>query len=144
MTRPLGFGALASGSPTGVESCRRESRPLCRTVWLASKQSNLGVGVWLTVGVWHDAAMMHRTPKVVLISDPSVRDVPIRDCGEDLVDPRGEITTWVQGPDDGSLHWVRSSVRDRLVHAAQLLRPAYDLAVNEGWRPPAIQARGFD
>jgi zinc D-Ala-D-Ala dipeptidase len=88
--------------------------------------------------------MLHRAPKVVLMSDPGIRDVPIQDCGQDLVDPRGEITTWVQGPDDGSLHWVRSSVRDRLVHAAQLLKPAYTLAVNEGWRPPAIQARGFD
>jgi zinc D-Ala-D-Ala dipeptidase len=88
--------------------------------------------------------MLHRAPKVVLMSDPRVRDVPIQDCGEDLVDPRGEITTWVHGPGDDSLHWVRSSVRDRLVHAAQLLKPAYTLAVNEGWRPPAIQARGFD
>jgi zinc D-Ala-D-Ala dipeptidase len=88
--------------------------------------------------------MLHRAPKVVLMSDPRVGNVPIRDCGEDLVDPRGEITTWVQGPDDGSLHWVRRSVRDRLVHAAQLLEPTYTLAVNEGWRPPAMQARGFD
>lgn len=103
-----------------------------------------GVGCCWLWGVWHDAAMLHRAPNVVLMSDPRVRDLPIRECGEDLVDPRDEITTWVPRPGDGSLHWVRSTVRDRLVYAAQLLRPAYTLAVNEAWRPPAIQARGFD
>lgn len=88
--------------------------------------------------------MLHRAPKVVLMSDPRVSDVPIQDCGEELVDTSGAITAWMQGPDDGSLRWVRSSVRDRLVHAVQLLWPIYTLALNEGWRPPAIQARGFD
>jgi zinc D-Ala-D-Ala dipeptidase len=91
--------------------------------------------------------MLHRAPKVVLMSDPRVGDVPLQDCGEDLVDTRDAITA--TECEDGdcwytSSRWVRSSVRDRLVHAEQLLSPAYTLALDEGWRPPAIQARVFD
>lgn len=88
--------------------------------------------------------MLHRAPEVTLMSDPRVGDVLVQDCGETLVDTRDAITPWMLGPDDGSLRWVRSGVRDRLVHAAQLLRPAYTLALNEGWRPPDLQALGFD
>ena len=90
--------------------------------------------------------MLDRAPQVVLMSDPRVRDVPIQDCGEDLVDTRGAITA-TGGEDEDwytSSRWVRSSVRDRLVHAGQLLRPDYTLALDEGWRPPAIQALAFD
>jgi zinc D-Ala-D-Ala dipeptidase len=92
-------------------------------------------------------AMLHRAPKVVLMSDPRVGDVPLQDCAEHLVDTRDAITA--TECEDGdcwctSSRWVRSSVRDRLVHAAQLLSPTYALALDEGWRPPAIQARVFD
>jgi D-alanyl-D-alanine dipeptidase len=31
-----------------------------------------------------------------------------------------------------------------LIKAAELLRPAYILALNEGWRSPTLQASGFD
>ncbi len=88
--------------------------------------------------------MLDRAPEVVLMSDPRVSDVLVQDCGEALVDTSGAITAWMLGRDDGSVRWVRSSVKDRLVNAAQLLRPAYTLALNEGWRPPAIQAMSFD
>jgi zinc D-Ala-D-Ala dipeptidase len=90
--------------------------------------------------------MLHRAPKVVLMSDPRVGDVPIHDCGENLVDT-GDAITATEGEDGDwymSSRWVRSSVRDRLVHAAQLLRPDYTLALDEGWRPPGVQARVFD
>jgi hypothetical protein len=78
------------------------------------------------------------------MSDPRVSDVLVQDCGEALVDTHGAITAWMVGPDDGSLRWVRSSVKDRLVKAAELLRPAYILALNEGWRSPTLQSLGFD
>jgi hypothetical protein len=38
--------------------------------------------------------MLHRAPKVVLISDPRVSDVRAQDCREDLVDTCGAITGW--------------------------------------------------
>ncbi len=91
--------------------------------------------------------MLHRAPKVVLISDPRVVDVPIQDCGEDLVDTRDAIIATECEYEEcwyTSSRWVRRSVRDRLVRAAQLLSPVYMLALDEGWRPPAIQARVFD
>lgn len=91
--------------------------------------------------------MLHRAPKVVLMSDPRVGDVPVQDCGEDLVHTRGAIiATECENGDCWytSSRWVRSSVRDRLVYAAQLLPSTYTLALDEGWRPPAVQARVFD
>jgi zinc D-Ala-D-Ala dipeptidase len=91
--------------------------------------------------------MLHRAPKVVLMSDPRVGGVPLQDCGEDLVDTRDAISATACADGDcwyTSSRWVRGSVRDRLVHAAQLLSPVYTLALDEGWRPPAIQARVFD
>jgi hypothetical protein len=36
--------------------------------------------------------MLHRAPKVVLMSDPRVGDVPLQDCAEHLVDTRDAIT----------------------------------------------------
>ena len=89
--------------------------------------------------------MLHRAPEVVLMSDHRVGDLPVQDCGEGLVDARGVITA-AEGEDGDwytSSSWVRSSVRDRLVHATQLLSTTYILALDEGWRPPAVQARAF-
>jgi zinc D-Ala-D-Ala dipeptidase len=91
--------------------------------------------------------MLNRAPEVVLMSDARVGDVPVQDCGEDLVDTRGAITA-TEAEDGGSWYtssrWVRTGVRERLEHAAQLLSPTYTLALDEGWRPPAVQARVFD
>lgn len=88
--------------------------------------------------------MLHRAPEVVLMSDSRVSDVLVQDCGEALVDTHGAITAWMVGRDDRSLRWVRSDVRERLVHAAQRLQPTYTLGLNEGWRPLAVQTLGFE
>lgn len=88
--------------------------------------------------------MLDRAPKVILMSDPRVAEVSVQDCEELLVDTHSEIAAWLAGPDDGSVRWVRESVRDRLLHAARLLAPTYVLALNEGWRRPALQEAGFE
>ena len=80
------------------------------------------------------------------MSDPRVSSVLVQDCGEPLVDTRGVVTAsaYLDGEGGASSAWVRSNVRDQLVHAAALLAPAHTLALEEGWRPLTVQAQAFD
>lgn len=72
--------------------------------------------------------------------------IPIRECGEPLVDftalypelywvPRHPVFAYRR------LTLLREGVARRLAQAAQALPPGLRLAVVEGWRAPAIQAR---
>jgi D-alanyl-D-alanine dipeptidase len=90
--------------------------------------------------------VLSRAPEVILMGDPRVSDVLVQDCGEPLVTTRDAVTAsaYLGGDGDASSRWVRSSIRDRLVRAAELLSPAYTLALEEGWRPLAVQSRSFD
>jgi len=75
---------------------------------------------------------------VVLLSDPRVAAVPVRDCREPLVVapvPRLHPT-----PDRAAGGLVRAGVARRLARADCALPPGVHLVLAEGWRSPAAQA----
>ncbi|WP_405388093.1 AAA family ATPase [Streptomyces sp. NBC_01102] len=82
---------------------------------------------------------------LVLMSDPQVAAIPVRECGEPLVDVRDHsfrIDPRKQDPLGAFAH-VREGVLARLEHARSLLPAGTDLLFVEGYRPLALQQRYF-
>ncbi|MEU9059106.1 M15 family metallopeptidase [Streptomyces sp. NPDC048430] len=82
---------------------------------------------------------------LVLMSDPRVAAIPVRECGEPLVDVRDHsfrIDPLKQDPLGAFAH-VREGVLTRLEHARSLLPAGTDLLFIEGYRPLALQQRYF-
>jgi D-alanyl-D-alanine dipeptidase len=83
---------------------------------------------------------------MLLLADPRVAAVPIRECGEVLVDLRStglRIDERYADPHGGYTH-VRRSVQDRLIRADSALPPGIHLLVAEGWRSPVNQRQLFE
>lgn len=85
--------------------------------------------------------------EITLMSDPKVAAVPVRECGERLVDVRHEsmllVDTRAQDPEDAFAR-LREGVLIRLVHAQTLLPDGLRLLFVEGYRPPWLQRRYFE
>ncbi|MEV6019976.1 MULTISPECIES: M15 family metallopeptidase [unclassified Streptomyces] len=82
---------------------------------------------------------------LVLMSDPQVAAIPVRECGEPLIDVRDHdfrVDPRKQDPLSAFTH-VREGVLARLKHARSLLPAGTDLLFIEGYRPPALQHRYF-
>jgi D-alanyl-D-alanine dipeptidase len=84
--------------------------------------------------------------EVVLMSDPRVTSIPVRECGDPLVAVRPGPGLLLDGPaaetaGPGSL--LRPAVRDRLLAAAARLPAGLRLALVEGYRPPGVQRAQF-
>jgi zinc D-Ala-D-Ala dipeptidase len=83
---------------------------------------------------------------VLLLSDPRVAAVPVRECGAPLDDVRDEGSLLVdarkQDPDGAWAH-LRRGLAARLVEAQALLPDGLRLLVVEGYRPPALQQLYF-
>ncbi|MEV6752543.1 M15 family metallopeptidase [Streptomyces sp. NPDC051214] len=83
--------------------------------------------------------------EITLMSDPRVAAVPVRECGERLVDVRHEgtllVDTRAQDPEDAFAR-LREGVLARLLHAQTLLPDGLRLLFVEGYRPPWLQ-RGY-
>ncbi|MEV0522609.1 M15 family metallopeptidase [Streptomyces sp. NPDC050439] len=83
--------------------------------------------------------------EITLMSDPKVAAVPVRECGERLVDVRHEgtllVDTRAQDPEDAFAR-LREGVLARLLHAQTLLPDGLRLLFVEGYRPPWLQ-RGY-
>ncbi|GAA3705244.1 M15 family metallopeptidase [Nonomuraea antimicrobica] len=89
--------------------------------------------------------MWHSPNDVVLISDPRVTSIPVRESGEPLADVRGRLRVDDRLADDrGAYAYLREGVLRRLEHAERLLPDGYHLLVVEGYRPVATQRRIFD
>jgi D-alanyl-D-alanine dipeptidase len=78
---------------------------------------------------------------VVLMSDPAVTSVAVVDSGAPLVDTAG-VVAFTGDTDDA--RFLRQPVLDRLADAAAALPRDLVLALNEGWRPPALQRSYFE
>ncbi|MFE7099048.1 M15 family metallopeptidase [Streptomyces erythrochromogenes] len=85
--------------------------------------------------------------EIVLMSDPRVAAIPVRECGDPLVDVRSGSSLLVdarkQDPADAFAH-LREGVRDRLLEAQALLPRGVRLLFVEGYRPPALQRTYFE
>ncbi len=82
---------------------------------------------------------------LVLMSDPRVAAIPVRECEEPLVDVRDHgfrVDPRKQDPLGAFAH-VREGVLARLEHARSLLPAGTDLLFIEGYRPLALQQRYF-
>lgn len=83
--------------------------------------------------------------EIILMADPRVAAIPVRECGEPLVDLRAIFS--VDGrklEDSDSCHFLREGVVERLVHAEGLLPEGLRLLVVEDYRPPPLQRRYFE
>ncbi|MFF7607659.1 M15 family metallopeptidase [Streptomyces parvulus] len=81
----------------------------------------------------------------VLMSDARVAAIPVRECGEPLVDVREHgfrVDPRKQDPPGAFAH-VREGVLARLEHARSLLPAGTDLLFVEGYRPLTLQRRYF-
>ncbi|SNX66433.1 D-alanyl-D-alanine dipeptidase [Streptomyces sp. TLI_55] len=82
---------------------------------------------------------------LVLMSDPRVAAIPVRECQEPLVDVRDHglrVDPRRQDPLGAFAH-VREGVLYRLLHARSLLPAGTDLLFIEGYRPLSLQQRYF-
>ncbi|RAS24846.1 protein-L-isoaspartate(D-aspartate) O-methyltransferase/D-alanyl-D-alanine dipeptidase [Streptomyces avidinii] len=82
---------------------------------------------------------------LVLMSDPQVAAIPVRECGEPLVDVRNHDFRVDPRKHDplGAFAHVREGILTRLKHARSLLPAGTDLLFIEGYRPLALQQRYF-
>ncbi|MFE0100412.1 M15 family metallopeptidase [Streptomyces sp. NPDC059009] len=86
-------------------------------------------------------------PPIILMSDPRIVDIPVRECGEPLVDLRQ--LPFVDVDDRladaaGAYAQLREGVAWRLARAARLLPEGLRLLVTEGYRPLPLQIQYFD
>ncbi|MEU2146072.1 MULTISPECIES: M15 family metallopeptidase [Streptomyces albovinaceus subgroup] len=81
----------------------------------------------------------------VLMSDPRVAAIPVRECGEPLIDVRDHGFRVDPRKQDrlSTFTHVREGVLARLEHARSLLPAGTDLLFIEGYRPPALQQHYF-
>ncbi|MEV7157043.1 M15 family metallopeptidase [Streptomyces misionensis] len=86
------------------------------------------------------------TSSIILMSDRRVAAIPVKECGEDLVDVRAHGLTVDDRKRDETGAWahVRQGVLARLLHAQSLLPTGVLLLFVEGFRPPALQRTYFE
>ncbi len=88
------------------------------------------------------------TSSMILMSDPRVAAIPVRECGEPLVDVRsGPVPLLVdarRSDPDGSFAHLRERVREQLVAAQAQLPDGLRLLVVEGYRPLHLQTEYFE
>ncbi|MEU0567211.1 M15 family metallopeptidase [Nonomuraea sp. NPDC005983] len=89
--------------------------------------------------------MWQASSDIVLISDPRVAAIPVRECGEPLADVRGRLRVDSRMADrEGAYAHLRAGLLARLERAEGLLPDGYHLLVVEGYRPIATQRRIFE
>lgn len=84
---------------------------------------------------------------MLLLSDPTVATVPVQECGEHLVDIRGQPELLLDTrKQDSTGAWarLRAGVLERLLQAQRALSAGLRLLIIEGYRPAALQQRYFD
>jgi len=82
----------------------------------------------------------------LLMSDPRVAAVVVRECDEPLVDLRSGAKLRVdqrKNTQGGAFAFVREGVLHRLQYAATLLPQGIQFLVIEGYRPPELQLKYF-
>ncbi|MBT2229620.1 M15 family metallopeptidase [Nonomuraea sp. NEAU-A123] len=89
--------------------------------------------------------MWQQTSDIVLISDPRVAAIPVRDNGEELVDVRGRLRVDERMADrSGAYAHLRSGLLARLERAERRLPDGFHLLIVEGYRPIDTQLRIFE
>ncbi len=84
---------------------------------------------------------------IVLMSDPKIAAIAVRECGEPIVDVRLDGSLLCDGSreDAGSAFaHLRKGVLERLLRAQESLPDGLRLLFVEGYRPPALQRAYFE
>jgi D-alanyl-D-alanine dipeptidase len=87
-----------------------------------------------------------RMSEIVLMGDPQVADLPVREVDDDLVDVRSIADLALDGlkaQPDGAYAHLRSGLVERLLFAQERLPDEYRLLLVEGYRPYELQERYF-
>jgi D-alanyl-D-alanine dipeptidase len=85
--------------------------------------------------------------EIVLMGDPRIAGIAVRECGQDLVDGRAGgalLVADLYADEAGAYAQMRADVLERLVHADRALPAGIRLLLVEGYRPPALQRQYFD
>ncbi len=85
--------------------------------------------------------------EIIVMSDPRVAAVPVRECGEPLVDIRedGRLLLDRRKQDDSAaFSHLRTGLLERLLTAQSNLPAGLRFLVVEGYRTPELQRRYFD
>ncbi|MEC4018602.1 M15 family metallopeptidase [Streptomyces sp. H27-D2] len=85
--------------------------------------------------------------EIILMSDPLVAAIPVRECGERLVDVRsaGPLLVDVRAQEAAdAFAYLREGVLERLLTAQTMLPQGLRLLYVEGYRPPSLQRRYFE
>src|SRR5579859_7663152 len=88
-----------------------------------------------------------RVTDIVLMSDPVIAAIPVRECGEHLVDVRtdGQLLIDPRRHDPrGHFAYVRKGLADRLLLAQAALPDGLRILFIEGYRPLALQRQYFE
>ncbi|MFJ9414271.1 nitrilase-related carbon-nitrogen hydrolase [Streptomyces sp. NPDC101227] len=85
---------------------------------------------------------------IVLMADPAIAAVPVRECGEALVDVRTAAPALLVADgrydERGAFARLREGVVRRLLAAQEALPDGLRLEIVEGYRPPGLQRRYFE
>lgn len=83
--------------------------------------------------------------EVILMCDPRVAAIPVRECGEQLVDVRYSrlLVDHSRQDAEGAFAHVREGVIGRLLVAQAALPEGVRLLMVEGYRPPELQEQYF-
>ncbi|MFG1923684.1 M15 family metallopeptidase [Cryptosporangium sp. NPDC048952] len=79
----------------------------------------------------------------VLLSDPAIAAIATSDCGEPVIEATHLRLDRREDQYNPLLHYVRSGLHRRLLHAEQSLPTGTHLLLIEGYRPPAVQLHQF-
>ncbi|GES29340.1 D-alanyl-D-alanine dipeptidase [Streptomyces angustmyceticus] len=86
--------------------------------------------------------------RITLMGDPAVAAIPVRECGEPLVDVRTEapglLVAAAREDARGAFARLRAGVLRRLLAAQEALPDGLRLQLVEGYRPPELQRRYFE
>ena len=93
-----------------------------------------------------DMLQQSRSQGIVLMADPLVTAIPVRDIGEGLADLRtlGFRISSALADEAGAFAHVRTGVASRLRQAANALPDGVQFLIFEGYRPLALQRQFFN
>ncbi|MGP8302076.1 nitrilase-related carbon-nitrogen hydrolase [Streptomyces inhibens] len=137
---------LANGTAVGSPG------PACGLsgVWLPSGERVASAAEW-TEPVPGDGAQLvlsDARDRITLMSDPAVAAIPVKECGEPLVDVRTAAPALLvaadQHDEQGAFAYLRKGVLRRLLAAQEALPDGLRLQFVEGYRPPGLQRRYFE
>ncbi|MFK0290821.1 nitrilase-related carbon-nitrogen hydrolase [Streptomyces sp. NPDC090442] len=135
-----GIGVGSPGPAIGLSGC-----------WLPSGE-RAGTPAAGPAGDGAELVLSDVRDAITLMADPAVAAVPVRECGEPLVDVRtaaprllaDDVTGEEAGADGaGAFTYLREGVLRRLLAAQEALPDGLRLRFVEGYRPPALQRHYF-